>query len=51
MADLPKFTPFNCNFFKRTISAADQSKLLGSGGGERQRLVEDKASVLYDKKK
>ena len=57
MADMPSFTPWNCNFFKRTISAADQSKLLSNGaasnenGGSQERLVDEKTSVLYDKRK
>ena len=57
---MPTFTPWNCNFFKRTISAADQSKLLskgassengGQGSSSQERLVDEKTSVLYDKRK
>ena len=49
--DIPKFTPFNCNFFKQTISATEQNdKLLaGKSGKDAPRLTCDKIHPIYDK--
>ena len=52
LADIPRFTPFNCNFFKQTIAASAQSKLLSKDRGPaEQRLIQDNTHPLYDKKK
>ena len=50
--DLPKFTPFNCNFFKQTISATEQAdKLLQkSTSKDEPRLTSDKVNPIYDQK-
>lgn len=49
--DIPKFTPFNCNFFKQTISATEQAdKLLSKKSGkDAPRLTCDKIHPIYDK--
>ena len=40
LTDIPRFTPFNCNFFKQTIAAGAQSKLLSKDRGPaEQRLT------------
>ena len=55
--DMPKFTPFNCNFFKQTISATEQAdKLLQKSSkdnrdSEEPRLTSDKTNPIYDKKR
>ena len=50
LQDLPKFTPYNCNFFKQTISAEQQKKLLeGDRGCEK--LTSDKTNPIYDTKR
>lgn len=49
--DIPKFTPFNCNFFKQTISATDQAKITKSGkDNEAPRLTSDKVNPLFNAK-
>lgn len=49
--DIPKFTPFNCNFFKQTVSASAQAdKLLQkSVSKDAPRLTTDKVHPIYDK--
>ena len=52
LSDLPKFTPLNCNFFKQTISAQAQSKLLAKDRdrSSEARLTSDKTHPIYDAK-
>ena len=49
--DIPKFTPFNCNFFKQTVSATEQAdKMLHkSANKDEPRLTSDKINPVYDR--
>lgn len=52
LSDLPRFTPFNCNFFKVTLSSKSQEKLMSKDRdrSNEARLTSDKIHPIYDTK-
>ena len=56
LSDLPKFTPYNCGFFKQTISSKSQQKLQQgikdrNRSSEEAKLTSDKVkNPIYDTK-
>ena len=52
LSDMPQFTPFNCNFFKVTLSSKSQEKLMAKDRdrSNEARLTSDKIHPIYDTK-
>ena len=51
LSDIPRFTPFNCNFFKQTISSKEQTDLLSKDRSSKERLTSNKTHPKYDRKR
>lgn len=52
LSDVAKFTPYNCNFFKVTISKEENEQLLNKDRDFTEKLTRsDKCNPLYDRKR
>ena len=50
LSDLVRFTPYNCNFFKQTISKEEHQRLLQKNREDKEKLTQDKCHPIYDRK-